>query len=539
MFKSILEKKSYYGKITWRDWICGPFQILGAHFFWAFGLLKHQLRAVMLSVIGCLLLCFSFVAVFMFLHQGDDVKALKCGAIEVWCEIRGELLILLVAYFIVQAIRHYTSLYEGYIPWAKATLDRQSPIEFPCLILGRGGSGKTTLAGVLGYEYDRRQWPRASGFIDAGDGGNVVSSTPKEIGDAIERYAVSWRPQEIKIGYHATAIDMPGQLLYDWHDKIAEVAAIKDCKRVCIINVLTYGYNAEIRKYSEKENLRLDIDELDNRTFDVRKFNDSNTEHSESDSLHQRYFKHIFIKEKEGFKHIVDAITDEWDGKRGPKLVLLNLVTMAKHWEDRQFPSENCQHQHDLKSNWGVEEAAKFYSECLFKDDIDQLKQHYGAGDAAKADGLTIQFLPASLQWGDMRHEWFEESALNTKTTIKRREKGKEQKRELDVTKSREKLLIFEAIQRVTSDHDIDYEEKKKYEVMTRAHLADLSMHSIRIIQREIYRKPNGNWLDMTTRFIRRFIFLKRNKEWADEIKRIDGAPVNWSLTPPKDSRAR
>lgn len=529
------------------DWCCAIFWPTFALVAWAWNWLHIEVRAIIPFLAGLIVFVVTSILVLLLLGgaQASENAACEClkifsherlrwltsdkihliapalcgnvvfqkflsGVMQVGSEIPW--LAVVAAYFFARFGQHILDWRDWQTPWAHAHMDRvrakfghAGAQDFPILILGRGGSGKSTLAQILEHDFLRRQIFKPSGFQDqGGDERLVVRSTAGAVGGSVRKYDITWRPDLYKVGRLAEAYDMPGQILDDWERAIKEM---KNCRRVAIINVVTCGYNATIRKFKlcpreESDNRGPELDLNNGKiyyslqkenpndkspNFLPTKNSDVKKQDWESYCLHHpdnaeqltKYREHIMADERKVFSEVVGFVKDFWKkGDLYPKLLVIHVVEMADLWtkhsekDDWRTKSLSVLAHYDIESvhneynnfeHLGVSEGKAEPFFALNKELIEHLGEK----------NVTIKVLPASLLSGKRTHS------------------------------EEDDFIIFDSEYEFDANHcqkqGSNFEDTMIEKVKKNAILGRSTVKTIRAIRLALYRAYSDKWRDRST----------------------------------------
>ncbi|MGF1543198.1 MAG: hypothetical protein ACFB00_01600 [Parvularculaceae bacterium] len=297
--------------------------------------------------------------------------------------------------------------------WRGANFDRFSlnlsrphgALDFPILVFGVGGAGKTTLAGIMETEFLRRRIIKPRGLSEFDSEESLVVRNDGGLGGSVRNYEITWRPELYKVGRLAEAYDMPGQIIGDWESALSASAA---SRRVAIFNVLTNGYSASLRKFNAVERPAGEISDDDLRRLVREEKLLLQPREDGVNAIDERYLEqyreHIFEREAASFDCVADFIVRHWGrASNRPKLVVMHVVNMAAFWwgVDGGSPDGGSLDGGPVGSrlrpgDWNETQAVY---ERLFKASYDKLKGELG-------DDVFVHFAPVSLLFGDLDHEF-------------------------------------------------------------------------------------------------------------------------------------
>lgn len=232
----------------------------------------------------------------------------------------------------------------GRVSWPEqvAAADRSS---FSGVIIGNGGTGKTTLVDYLYQSYMQSQFDffRSRDLASLG-GAEFVKEYYKArggVGGAITPYRVTGATKAFRVGYRRELIDTPGQAWRyasgeppcnpgaetSWSARIAEAMARDDC---LIVNVMSWGYGAATR--------RPEIYQAYGGTgFDL-----------------SRYLEDTRAFELQALEYAIGQIQEinrSPTGSRYRRLLFVNLVNMAGYWWEQKEDVERY-YTRDLSAVW-------------------------------------------------------------------------------------------------------------------------------------------------------------------------------------------
>jgi hypothetical protein len=255
---------------------------------------------------------------------------------------------------------------------------------FGGIILGNGGTGKTTLVDYLYQDYLQSQLSFFRSQDLANIGGKEFVEKYYEakggVGGAIAPYRVTGTSKAYRVGYRRDLVDTPGQAwryphgeiptkrrdaaksrkITAWSEKIEEVMRRDHC---LIVNVMSWGHSAAIRRRAVAE------------AYGGSDFH--------KDDHKDDYLRHMREAELGALRCAIAEIRHCVEkGWRPKTLTFVNLVNMAGFW-------------------WGKQNEASAYYEKELRDVWDEL-----VGLCKRESKLELtEFAPVSLLFDDLTTE--------------------------------------------------------------------------------------------------------------------------------------
>jgi hypothetical protein len=368
---------------------------------------RRAVPAFLFTTLALIVAAFVFISALAFGEvqfgggASGGLAALSVAASAQFLEIRGWSAALLqrpyflgttalggLAYFLLRAQQLGSNIALGRVTWP-GQVAAAGASTFGGLILGNGGTGKTTLIDYLYQDYLRAQLRlfRQGDLAQLG-GAELVDKYYRSkvgVGGAIAPYRVTGAATAFAVGYRRELVDTPGQAwrfkwrdprrgaeacASSWSERIADAMA---CDHAMFINVMTYGYGAAVR-----------------RTEVFAAFGGRPDAPSNFDA--EKYLRVTRTAEAEALGHAVDEIRRCVAGGRRPrKLTFVNLVNMAGFWwRDR-------------------DKVERYYA--------DELRDLWSRLEAVR--GLKIErFVPVSLLFDDMTTDYAKGAAEKCRTPV-------------------------------------------------------------------------------------------------------------------------
>lgn len=312
----------------------------------------------LIGVIGAIALALAFGEYFLGGSSDGSVSVLAQGARSQIDELLGWSIALLqrphflvstflggLAYYLLRAHQLGETLALGRMTWPEQVAAADAAT-FGGLILGNGGTGKTTLVDYLYQDYLSSQLRllRQGDLAQLG-GPELVDKYYKSkvgVGGAIAPYRVTGAATAYVVGYRRELVDTPGQAWrFKWTDpggknecsasawsKPIEEAMTRD--HALIVNVMTYGYGAAARRPEIYKAFSGAAGFDKNRFLDVTR-----------------------AAEEKALGHVVDEIRRCIDeGRRPRKLTFVNLVNMGGFWWP-EYQTVKAHYEGDLQKYWG------------------------------------------------------------------------------------------------------------------------------------------------------------------------------------------
>lgn len=229
---------------------------------------------------------------------------------------------------------------------------------FPCLVLGIGGSGKSTLGQVLQHRYRH-----AAPFKNPINVERIVDEWPKlHVGDGVQPYKISGLDEHYRIAHSREMRVAPGQDQANiiWPPKVLDLT---HSRRALIVNVMAFGHVApeliNTRNYREIA-----------KAYGLPA--------ASPDEFREAFALLMLERELEATWRIVNA----WPKSASAKLVFMNVINMGGFWWSRYEEVRN--HYTGPQSPYRMVEKA--------------LRERVGPERL-----IYYGFLPCSFLRGDMR----------------------------------------------------------------------------------------------------------------------------------------